>query len=86
VKGVLEHPGRKRWHPTPRHRNSWLNIVEGSFQLLTECRTHRGTFDSVSMLIEATEIWAEHWNDDPKPFVYLGPVDNRSSWGLCFDE
>jgi hypothetical protein len=21
-------------------------------------------------LIEAIEIWAEHWNDDPKPFVW----------------
>ena len=27
-------------------------------------------FSSVDSLIEAIETWAEHWNDDPKPFVW----------------
>ncbi|MGZ5384774.1 MAG: hypothetical protein ACXWH0_12400 [Acidimicrobiia bacterium] len=35
-----------------------------------ERRLRRGTFNSVDMLIEAIELWAEHWNDDPKPFVW----------------
>ena len=30
----------------------------------------RGVFTSVPNLIEAIEIWTEHWNDDPKPFVW----------------
>ena len=37
---------------------------------LTERRLHRGVFSSVPHLIEAIEVWAEHWNDDPKPFVW----------------
>jgi len=27
-------------------------------------------FTSVAELVEAIETWAEHWNDDPKPFVW----------------
>jgi hypothetical protein len=27
-------------------------------------------FSSVEALTEAIELWAEHWNDDPKPFVW----------------
>ena len=27
-------------------------------------------FLSVEALREAIELWAEHWNDDPKPFVW----------------
>jgi hypothetical protein len=27
------------------------------------------------VLIEAIELWAEHWNDDPKPFVWKKTAD-----------
>jgi hypothetical protein len=27
-------------------------------------------FTSVTDLIEAIEIWTEHWNHDPKPFIW----------------
>jgi hypothetical protein len=27
-------------------------------------------FSSVPALVEAIEIWAERWNDDPKPFIW----------------
>ena len=37
------------------------------FNELTERRLRRGVFSWASHLIEAIEIWAEHWNDDPKP-------------------
>jgi transposase len=67
----LAHPRRKRWHlhfvPTS---SSWLNLVEGWFHLLTQRRLRRGTFNSVNVLIEAIELWAEHWNDDPRPFIW----------------
>jgi hypothetical protein len=33
-------------------------------------RTRRGSFRSVDELIEAVDHWSEHWNDDPKPFVW----------------
>ena len=76
VREWLAHPRRKRWHLhfTPTS-SSWLNLVEGWFHLLTERRLRRGTFNSVPALIEAIELWAEHWNDDPKPFIWKKTAD-----------
>jgi len=67
----LAQPAQKRWHLhfTPTS-SSWLNLIEGWFRLLTERRLRRGTFTSVDALVEAIETWAEHWNDDPQPFVW----------------
>ena len=67
----LADPKRARWHLhfTPTS-SSWLNLVEGWFKELTERRLRRGTFSSVDALIAAIECWAEHWNDDPKPFIW----------------
>jgi transposase len=67
----LEHPRRKRWHLhfTPTS-SSWLNLVEGWFHLLTQRRLRRGTFNSVEALIDAIDLWATHWNDDPRPFLW----------------
>lgn len=72
----LAHPKRARWHLhfTPTS-SSWLNLVEGWFKLLTERRLRRGTFNSVNALVEAIELWAEHWNDDPKPFIWKKTAD-----------
>jgi len=72
----LAHPKRARWHLhfTPTS-SSWLNLVEGWFNLLTERRLRRGTFNSVSQLIDAIETWVEHWNDDPKPFIWKKPAE-----------
>jgi transposase len=72
----LAHPRRARWHLhfTPTS-SSWLNLVEGWFSLLTKRRLRRGVFSSVDQLIEAIETWAEHWNDDPKPFVWTKTAD-----------
>ena len=67
----LADPKRARWHVhfTPTS-SSWLNLVERWFKELTDRRLGRGTFSSVPALVEAIEIWAEHWNDDPKPFIW----------------
>jgi transposase len=67
----LAHPKRARWHLhfTPTS-SSWLNLIEGWFAELTERRLRRGVFTSVADLIEAIETWAEHWNQDPKPFIW----------------
>jgi transposase len=67
----LDHPKRSRWHLhfTPTS-SSWVNLVERWFKTLTDRRLRRGVFSSVDELIGAIELWAEHWNDDPKPFVW----------------
>jgi transposase len=60
-----------RWHlhfiPTS---SSWLNLVEGWFRELTDRRLRRGSFMSVAHLIDAVTLWAERWNQDPKPFIW----------------
>jgi len=67
----LADPRRERWHLhfTPTS-SSWLNLVERWFKELTDRRLRRGAFSSVPALIEALEQWAEHWNEDPKPFIW----------------
>jgi hypothetical protein len=35
----------------------------------------------VAQLEEAIGLWAEHWNDDPTPFVWKKPVDEGSGNG-----
>jgi len=42
---------------------------------LTERRLRRGDFTSVDDLVVAIETRAEHWNDDPKPFVWKKPAE-----------
>lgn len=71
----LAHPKRERWHLhfTPTSA-SWLNLVEGWFAQLTNRRLRRGTFGSVTALEDAIDVWASHWNDDPKPFVWHTPA------------
>lgn len=67
----LADPKRARWHLhfTPTS-SSWLNLVEGWFAQLTNRRLRTGSFNSVGALIEAIDVWASHWNTDPKPFVW----------------
>jgi len=76
VKEWLAHPRRARWHlhfiPTS---SSWLNLVERWFKELTDRMLRRNAFSSVPTLIAAIEPWAEHWNDDPKPFVWHAQAD-----------
>jgi hypothetical protein len=51
-----------------------LNLVEGWFHLLTERRLRRGTFSSVADLEDAIDVWVDHWNDNPKPFIWRKPA------------
>jgi transposase len=76
VAAWLAHPRRARWHLhfTPTS-SSWLNLVECWFSLLTERRLRRGVFTSVNDLVEAIETWAEHWNDNPTPFIWKKTAD-----------
>lgn len=67
----LAKPAQQRWHlhfiPTS---SSWLNLVERWFKELTDRRLRRGVFTSVPQLIDAMKLWVEHWNQDPKPFIW----------------
>ncbi len=77
VKRWLAQKKHARWHLhfTPTS-SSWLNLVEGWFSVLTSRRLKKGTFRSVDHLEEEIGMWAEHWNDDPKPFVWKKPADD----------
>ncbi|MQA05848.1 MAG: IS630 family transposase [Streptosporangiales bacterium] len=73
----LAHKDRRRWHlhfiPTS---SSWLNLIERWFKELTDKRLRRGAFTSVADLVEAITVWAEHWNSDPKPFIWKATAED----------
>ena len=71
----LAHPRRRRWHLhfTPTS-SSWLNLIERWFKELTDRRLRHGTFTSVAELERAIDTWAEHWNDNPRPFTWHVPA------------
>jgi transposase len=73
----LAHKDRRRWHLhfTPTS-SSWLNIVERWFKELTDKRLRRGAFTSVDHLSTAITTWAEHWNNDPKPFIWKATAED----------
>jgi len=76
VKRWLAHKDRRRWHLhfTPTS-SSWLNLVERWFKELTDKRLRRGVFTSVADLTAAITQWAEHWNTDPKPFIWKATAE-----------
>ena len=73
----LAHPKRARWHLhfTPTS-SSWLNLIESWFAQLTNRRLRRGTFTSVDELVDAIDLWAEAWNEDPRPFIWRKTADD----------
>ena len=81
--GTHKHPTVRAWlaaHPrfklhfTPTGA-SWLNLVESWFSQLTQKRIRRGVFRSVGELVAAIEDYLQHYNDNPKPFVWTATVD-----------
>jgi len=73
----LAHKDRRRWHLhyTPTS-SSWVNLIERWFKELTDKRLRRGVFTSVADLTAAITTWAQHWNDDPKPFVWKATAED----------
>ena len=61
---------QRRWHLhfTPTS-SSWLNL-ERWFKERTDKQLRRSSFTSTHDLIDTIDEWADHWNDDPKPFVW----------------
>ena len=77
IKAWLEDPRRARWHLhfTPTS-SSWLNLIERWFKELTDKRLRRGAFTSVADLSQAITAWADHWNSDPKPFIWKATAED----------
>jgi transposase len=71
-------PAIKRWlgrHPrfhlhfTPTG-SSWINLIERWFAELTTRKLRRGVHRNVTELNADIEDWVEHWNENPKPYVW----------------
>ncbi len=76
VREWLAKPRQHRWHLhfTPTS-SSWLTLVEGWFRELNQKGLRRRSFCSLEHLIDAITIWAEHWNDNPRPFIWRAEAD-----------
>jgi hypothetical protein len=55
--------------------SSWLNQVERWFSELTTKKLRRATHRSVDELRRDIEDWVEHWNANPRPFVWRKTAD-----------
>jgi transposase len=65
---LLAHP-RFHLHFTPTGA-SWLNLVERWFAELTNKKLRRGAHRSVRELNTDIRNWIEHWNENPRPYVW----------------
>ena len=70
---LQRHP-RFTFHFTPTY-SSWMNLVERWFSELTTKWIRRGTHRSVTELKDSIRNWTEHWNENPKPFVWHKTAD-----------
>ena len=70
---LQRHP-RFTFHFTPTYA-SWMNLVERWFAELTTKWIRRGTHRSVTELKNSINQWIEHWNQDPKPFIWHKTAD-----------
>ena len=61
-------------HFTPMS-GSWLNMVERWFAELTTKKIKRGAHTSVRALERDIRGWIDHWNEDPRPYVWLKTAD-----------
>jgi transposase len=62
-------------HFTPTY-SSWLNQVERWFALITNQAIRRGSFDSVTDLKRQINIFVEHYNQHPKPFMWTATTES----------
>jgi transposase len=72
-KWLAAHP-RFHLHFTPTS-GSWLNLVERWFGELTARKLRRGVHRSVKELNADIDDWADRWNEDPQPYVWVKTAD-----------
>jgi transposase len=70
---LVRHP-RFHLHFTPTSA-SWLNLVERWFAELTNKKLRRSTYSSVPDLEADIRQWMEHWNDEPRPYIWTKTAD-----------
>jgi transposase len=61
-------------HYTPTY-SSWLNQVERWFSELTTKKLRRATHHTVTELRRDINSWVDHWNANPRPFVWRKTAD-----------
>ena len=55
--------------------SSWLNMIETWFGLITKQSIRRGTFTSVSALVNQIRAYIQDWNTRAEPFVWTATAD-----------
>lgn len=70
---LVAHP-RFVLHFTPTS-SSWINLVERWFSELTTKKLQRGAHRSTRALDADIRTWIEHWNENPKPYVWVKTAD-----------
>ena len=70
---LQRHP-RHTFHFTPTYASP-MNLVERWFSELTTKQIRRGTHRSVAELTDAINQWTQHWNQNPKPFIWHKTAD-----------
>jgi transposase len=70
---LVAHP-RFHLHFTPTGA-SWLNLVERFFAEITVKLIRRGVHRSVTALETDIRAWIQHWNTDPRPYVWTRTAD-----------
>ena len=85
VRRWLAHHPRVHFHFVPTS-SSWLNLVERWFLDITRVRLRRGTFTSVPALERAITEYLNHYNQQPKPFVWTKDADTiLTKVGRCIE-
>ena len=75
VKCWFERHPRFHAHFTPTS-SSWLNLVERFFREITDRRIRCGIFRSVRELTQAIYDFLQHYNENPRPFVWIKSADH----------
>jgi transposase len=73
IRWFARHP-RYQLHFTPTS-GSWVNQIERWFAEITEKRIRRGSFTSVASLEKAIREYLDHYNENPKPFIWTADAD-----------
>ena len=70
---LVRHP-RFVLHFVPKGA-SWLNLVERWFAEITTKLLRRGVHRSVADLETDIRNWLDHWNENPRPYVWVKTAD-----------